>query len=576
MDYIISYIVPLVFILSVAYLYKNIFKKDIENTIPLVFLTIPLILYISVILFNTFKIGLIISIIISIIGMYYMLKNKCFKETISKTIIFYLAIYTFLFIYNLNRKFSMWDEWSHWGEMVKEMLRLDNLYSIKESTLMVHKDYPPLIPIYELFMVKLTGVFKESLLINSIHLFEISLLFPFINKIKSKVKYIIPLIILLIINLVDHHHVMNTLYPDYLVSILVVYLLEFILVEEESAYKQGIVLLGSIFLILTKEISIIFYPLIIGTYFIKNIKKKTNYKEQLLNIFIFILIPLTVYFSYQQYKNNLDVDKQFNTHLLSAITKVKEPYQKVASNNYQVALTKQNITNSYLPLSTFLIGIVLLVISLKGKNKNILNISLFILEFFIYILLLYLLYVYQFGNVEGPSLASFDRYQITFLLIPILYLILKYKDRITYKKALILLTILVLINTPSNIRRLVPALRGYRFEYIDHAKIIKDKVKGTKKVFLLAESTGGEYQYPVKYYANPIITNKEYFELDDNPTKEYKEKLINYLKEYDYFYCIRVEEDTLNTYKDIFKNIEKNTVYKIYYKNNNITLKKAK
>ena len=134
--------------------------------------------------------------------------------------------------------------------------------------------------------------------------------------------------------------------------------------------------------------------------------------------------------------------------------------------------------------------------------------------------------------------------------------------------------ILVLINTPSNIRRLVPALRGYTFEYVTHAEKIKEVVKGNKKVFLLAEETNGEYQYPIKYYANPIITNKEYFELDDNPTKEYKEKLINYMKEYDYLYCIRIKDISRENYKELFNNIEENTLYKIIYKNNKITLEK--
>ena len=575
MTYLLTYFLPILFIISTAYFYKTITKKDIEDNIPLVFITIPFILYISVLFFKTFNIGFYISILLAIIGLIEILLSKNKKELFNKTILFYIGLYTFFFIFNLNRKFSMWDEWSHWGEMVKEMLRIDNLYSVKESTLMVHKDYPPLIPIYELFMVKLTGVFKESLLVNSIHLFEFSLLFPFINKMKSKTKYFIPFLILLIINLVDHHRVMNTIYPDYLVSILVVYLLGFILEEPESACKQGIVLLGSIFLILTKEISIFFYPLIVGTYWIKNIKNKFNYKEQLINILLFIIIPLTVFFSYQQYKNNLDVDKQFSTNLLSAIKETKEPYQKAASNNYQAALSGQNITNSYIKISTFLIALTLLVISLIHKDKSKLTIILFVLEFFGYIGLLYLLYVYQFGEVEGPSLASFDRYQITFLLIPILYLLIKYKDKITIKKLVFITILLIVINTPINLRRLVPAFKGYTFEYEEHSKRINNVVKGTKKVFLLAESTGGEYQYPIKYYSNPIITNKEYFELDDNPTEEYKEKLIKYIKDYDYFYCIRTNTNTKNLYNELFGNIEESVVYKIIYKDNKISFEKA-
>ena len=54
----------------------------------------------------------------------------------------FIVIYAFIFFLNYNRGFSQWDEISHWGPMVKEMFRLDKFYSVAESALSVHKDYP--------------------------------------------------------------------------------------------------------------------------------------------------------------------------------------------------------------------------------------------------------------------------------------------------------------------------------------------------------------------------------------------------------------------------------------------------
>ena len=84
--------------------------------------------------------------------------------------------------------FSNWDEFSHWGKMVKEMFRLDSFYSTKLSNLMVHKDYPPIIQIYELLWVKLSNSYSETILIKSIHFLELSLLIIPISDIDIKNK----------------------------------------------------------------------------------------------------------------------------------------------------------------------------------------------------------------------------------------------------------------------------------------------------------------------------------------------------------------------------------------------------
>ncbi|MBQ8131611.1 MAG: hypothetical protein IJ193_03890 [Bacilli bacterium] len=581
MSYVIRYIIPLIYWLTGAIFISSITKKKIKDSIPLIFFITPFLLYGSVLLCNSFDIGMILSLLLSIFGMIFCIKNKkeLFEKENRNTILFFIGIYTFFFLFDLNRKFSMWDEWSHWGEMVKEMLRLDNLYSIKESTLMVHKDYPPLVPIMELFLVKLTGVYKESLLIHSIHVMEFSLLIPFLEKIKGKIKYGIPFLILLILNILDHHHVLNCIYLDYLLSIIVIYILGIILFEKKSAYKQGVLLLSILYLLLTKEISILFYPVVIGIYFGKEILEKSTKKELLINIFLLIIIPITVFFSYQQYKNNLEVEKQFsmNSNLLSELTKEKESYQVETINHYKNAIIKENITNSYLPISTILLSIIsigVLLVIIKEKKERILVTTFFLIEIIGYGVVLLYLYVYQFGPSEGPALASFDRYMATILLIPIVLGVI-YKKEWKIKEFLVILLFLIIIQRPDPLRQLVPALKGYTFEYETIGYQIKEQGKENKKVFLLAEESGGEYQYPVKYYANPIITNKEYYEWVENPTDIHRQELEDYLKEFDYFYIIRIRENTKNTYSNLLESIEERTLYRIKIKEKKINFEKV-
>lgn len=132
----------------------------------------------------------------------------------------------------------MWDEFSHWGVMVKEMFRLDQFYSINLSTLMVHKDYPPILQLYELFYLKIAGGYNEIYLIRALHLFEFSLLIPFISKYedKSKLRILKSIIFIvvtyLLILLFDCHGVINTIYTDYFMALLTAYLLGIIITEK--------------------------------------------------------------------------------------------------------------------------------------------------------------------------------------------------------------------------------------------------------------------------------------------------------------------------------------------------------
>ena len=61
----------------------------------------------------------------------------------------FFILFFFIFLFDYNRGFTHWDEMSHWGPMVKENLRLNQLYSTAESKLQAHKDYPPMIALFE-------------------------------------------------------------------------------------------------------------------------------------------------------------------------------------------------------------------------------------------------------------------------------------------------------------------------------------------------------------------------------------------------------------------------------------------
>ena len=186
----ISFLLPLIVILLSNATTVYIFKKSFGKTLIFTLLLFSFPLFISGLIFNSFKIGYVLNILYSISIIPFLIKNRKntnlimnFKSNyFSMGFFAFLAIYLFVFIYDFNRPFTMWDEKSHWGVMLKEMLRLDNFYSIDETTLMVHKDYPPILQLFELFWIKLSGTYKEAYAIRALHTLELSLFVLFIDK----------------------------------------------------------------------------------------------------------------------------------------------------------------------------------------------------------------------------------------------------------------------------------------------------------------------------------------------------------------------------------------------------------
>ena len=72
---------------------------------------------------------------------------------------FVVFILCFFIIYAVQARhyFSQWDELSHWRPFLFETLRLDQFYSSREAVIFVHKNYPPLLTLFEYFWCKVHG-----------------------------------------------------------------------------------------------------------------------------------------------------------------------------------------------------------------------------------------------------------------------------------------------------------------------------------------------------------------------------------------------------------------------------------
>lgn len=604
--------IPLIYFILTNGLFVLLFNKSFGKCIPITLIISTFTLYISQFLFKTFNIGVIINLLFPFIFLLLIfIKRKkenvqvFYKNFFSNGFYIFLVIYICIYIFDFYRVFTKWDEFSHWGVMVKEMYRLDRFYSVKQSTLMVHKDYPPIIQLFEFFYSKLCGGYKEAYLERAIHLLNLSFFIPlFSEKEQSKKQVLlktllITISIFMIYLLFDRHNIINTIYVDYTMAITTAYLLATISIEKDLFQKFTIInlSLGLTFLLLIKQMSLPLYAMILFL-FIMNIllkeKGKRLSKENLKKLckiaILLIIIPILTMKSWNCYIEKLKIEKQFDLkdikimELKSINNGTKgEKYQQQSIKNYFRAIKTENMTTSYLHityLECFIITIVLLYVLWSLNKKTISKQQIILigitltLGYIGYSFVMLILYVFSFGPIEGPSLASFERYMPTFVLIclSLIFMLFIYnnKTKKDLHKLVMLTAILILIQSPLSINKCYPRIKKSQMSGFEKlANSIKEKTKNKSKIYVIAEDSVGDYQFYIKYYLGDKTTNLVYFDLPvkdiENYEDYYNQNIKEYMLKFDYLFLAKLNKEFKEKYSFLFENntIEEGNLYKI-------------
>ncbi len=610
----IHFLTVLVYFLLANLTTVIISKKTFGKCLPLTLMVDAFLLFFSQVIFKTFSIGFYFGAIYSFFSLGYLIYKRKDKKILNKiknnylTISFYsfITIFVLVTIFDFNRTYSHWDELSHWGEMLKEMIRNDKFYSVPASVLQAHKDYPPLLQLFELFVIKLCGGYKESFAIFSLHLLELSLLIAVLPEEKKHRKTFsivgtVFLFFLFFLSTIffDLHGIVSSIYNDYFMALLVSYSLAIVFFSKEKQNLFTLVCLSVSlsFLLLTKQIGLTLYLMVLFFYFISlflenNRKEKFISKTNIETFVMLIVIPILLFSGWNKYIKSMNISSQFNVSDIE-ISKIYSIYrgyegrndQKIAATAFPTSIRDYSLTTSYIPLNylqAVILGLLLLYIifiknkDLVDKNKLYLLIITLLIGAIGYAFVMWCTYIFCFKDTEAINLASFDRYMSTYVLI-VMYFVIMFLLYCCYKKDKINIIIfstiiLFLLMTPAKIYYLMPNLvKKDKDIYEINASIIREYVKGNAKIFIVAQDSSRDYQYFVKYYANPIITNMYDFNWptdDDTDYEKYYDSIKDKIKDYDYLYIAVTNDKFKEKYKFVFgENVNEQQLYKIEKEN---------
>ena len=271
MNYVISLIATYLFFNLLIVIPINYIKQtNYGKSLPLIFTSSVLVLYLSQIIFKSFLIGFYLLLILALLGLYLLIKNIKNKDFLNRYLTngFYLFIIIFmvLALYNYKREFDVYDEFSHWGHFVKSMYYSNEFYSF-DSVSFAHKEYPPFFSLFELLWCYLSNSFNEAIITLSIHVFEVSTLFVYyIDTYKKDIKKTLFLMIisaLLMISFDYYENILGSIYTDYPMMLYYVYLFLLTLKVKDNKYSFILLVISLSMFLLTKQISIALYLVIL-------------------------------------------------------------------------------------------------------------------------------------------------------------------------------------------------------------------------------------------------------------------------------------------------------------------------
>lgn len=597
-EQIVSFALPLLYLLGSTASLVFLTKRSFGKCLPLAMMGSAFLLFFSQLLFGTFDVGFVVGVVFATaslgLGMWKRKEWGEYKRMLfTSGLVAFLVIYVLVFIYDLARGFAVWDEFSHWGMMLKEMVRLDKFYSVEASNLMVHKDYPPIMQLFELFWIKLCGGFSEAYAERALHTFELSFVVPFIAEKVIRKKAVMKEFLVAIcagalivcgIIMFDEHIVFHTIYNDYVMAVVVAYLLATALMSDTMTWFEIMVLsVGGGFLLLLKQMgmplylmSIVFYIGVTLTRGRKKVEKEKLSLQKKACIVVALIMPFVWYFVWGRITSG--VAKQFSLsdmnmfEFINILRGQGEEWQTLTVQNYMMAIGRTNISTSFI-LMSYLQGVLTFSVLLWGiyelfkknleKRKVIILEVVLVIGAVLYGVAMLLLYTMSFSSYEGLALASFERYMGTYLIIMVVVevmILVKMATELSRIKTLAVVAVaMVVLTAPAMPLRLRPIIHNnseMRYaNYIRDAETINEATGGEGKVFLVAQNTLG-YFYYLQYFATPNKLNNEFYAwpVGNGDTKNYYNNIIKpEMVKYDYVLFAEINDEYRKDYCEVLK-----------------------
>lgn len=435
-----GYFLGLLLIVALAFCFSSLFKIKFAYTLPFSVLSIITVLYIFG-LFTILNIGAYIVAgliaVASILTLCFKIKNKTLKEVkfldFSFVVFSVLAILQFLLL--KDQMLLHWDEFSHWGTIVKNMFYHGNFGNIGTSVLF--PGYPPASGVFHSFFMFLGNNFVEGYMYMSMNILNFSLIVPVLSRLSLKFswKNLIVVLFALCLPFIFVDDYFANIYVDGCLGLMFAYIVFIGVLNDKFDLFTIINLSLALFVLcITKEAGmgigiIALLIILIDLIFFRRNSVKEFVGGRKAKIFLLSLPLVAIIFaklSWKIYLNVFNLNDAWNVSTVS-LTGIAKLF--LTPTDYQIQIitgfTTEFFRNSVFGvLSLSIVSTCLLLtlvnffisVSNKEKKRDLTISILFFIGLFAYAITLLILYVFTYSEYEATRLASFDRYFSTYLL----------------------------------------------------------------------------------------------------------------------------------------------------------------
>lgn len=558
----------------------KISKKSFGIILPFTIMAMALIEYLSQMILGSFVYSYVLIGVLTVLGITVLIlgrKDKGLIERInSMGLGGFLVICLFFLLFDFQRNFSTWDEFSHWGKMVKEMLRLDSFYAVPEASLLIHKDYPPFVTLFELFWCKFSGGYSEAGLTLAIHVFEFSIIVPYLldryrnrkavcgeidicddaidrGSDKGEVKWkksvgrafscgLLIGICILTVLLFDTKDLLPTVYLDIVVPILYAVGI-LVVIESDKAYQFCCLLLVQTAILLTKQIGIAFCMLIWLMYTMKlfmdnwtDSKLVAVVKKMLMSLGV-IGLPYLISCTWTSYVDRFGIKGQFElsqiklSDVINIVQGNDSTYRQGVFDSYLYEIVHNFVGAGRLRIpyfgATLLIVLALAIVYLvfaKKITKECIFLCINVIVGSIgYAFTMLMLYLFCFSEYEATNLASFSRYVGTYIMAECLVLMIVIVKLVSEKKdekfalRFGLAAMALLFVMSDGTRLIVMARKNYSYDPGYDCRLMADMIEdklGDGESVICASTNNTTNVYFINYYLNNTVMDENFLYTD--------------------------------------------------------------
>lgn len=370
-----------------------------------------------------------------------------FLEQNGITLLTFSLLFVYLCQYHSPSYFNEWDEFSHWGDMIKGMFASNRLYCYLEIK-NYHPDYPPLFQCIEWLFCHLSKAYSEVSCYRAVSTFSISLLFPVLigienidikRQIKRAALFVVIVLLLISIDYTWLHSILNSICLDMPIGIMAGST-AFLIISDIEDNKIAISLL-LVSILLTKEIGLAFYLALIVLIVVVNIINK-NREGLIKKTILYVVIPLAFFAAWKIYTSRISGQFSLSSIKMTDVfnivfNNIGEQWLLQVKDKFFKYIFIEPILNVGISYCSFfqisLLILFVLFLYFENRKSDIKKASLIIFGILVgifgFIATMLILYLSCFNKTETLALASFARYFGTFVcyLITLTVLLLFYK-----------------------------------------------------------------------------------------------------------------------------------------------------